>query len=158
MSLPLHAFLLFLHIGAVVIWVGGMFFAYVCLRPAVMAVLGGPEDAPLRLRLWTAVFERFLPIVWGLVFLLAASGGTLLARVGMDQAPKAWHLMLTLGLVMIGVFAQVYFGPYRALRRHVQASEWPAAGQALGRIRTRIGLNLLLALATIASATLGLAF
>ena len=45
-----------LHILAAVIWVGGMFFAYLCLRPAAQAVLE-PEQ---RLTLWANTFDRFL--------------------------------------------------------------------------------------------------
>ena len=52
--------LLFLHLVAVAVWVGGMFFAYVCLRPVAAAQL----DPPLRLALWVGVFSRFFPWVW----------------------------------------------------------------------------------------------
>jgi len=46
-----------LHVLASVIWVGGMFFAHQCLRPAAIATL----DPPQRLALWRAVFGRFFP-------------------------------------------------------------------------------------------------
>ena len=51
-----------IHHLAALIWVGGMFFAYVALRPAAMEVL----DPPQRLRLWDAVFRRFFQWVWGM--------------------------------------------------------------------------------------------
>ena len=55
-----------LHILAAVIWVGGMFFAWMILRPA----LGASLEAPQRLQLWSAVFPRFFVWVWLAVLLL----------------------------------------------------------------------------------------
>ncbi|MCX7168828.1 MAG: hypothetical protein NTY41_00670, partial [Proteobacteria bacterium] len=58
--------LLFLHLISVTVWVGGMFFAYVCLRPVVAAQLQPPQRLPL----WAAVFARFFPWVWLAVVLI----------------------------------------------------------------------------------------
>ena len=44
--MDLHPLLLFLHVAGVVVWVGGMFFAYVCLRPEAASQL----EPPPRLR------------------------------------------------------------------------------------------------------------
>ncbi len=49
------ALLYALHVLAATVWVGGMFFAWMVLRPAAVAMLQAPE----RLRLWTDVFRRF---------------------------------------------------------------------------------------------------
>ena len=59
-----------IHLISVVIWVGGMFFAYVVLRPAAVDVLQPPE----RLRLWDNVFRRFFNWVWGAVGLILVTG------------------------------------------------------------------------------------
>ena len=58
----------FTILGATV-WVGGMFAAYMCLRPAA-----GPLEPPVRLKLWSAFFQKFLPWVWVAILLLLASG------------------------------------------------------------------------------------
>ena len=50
-----------LHLLAAVIWVGGMFFAYMALRPAAASLL----EPPLRLPLWSQV-ELVCPC-WSLV-------------------------------------------------------------------------------------------
>ncbi len=47
-----------LHAVAATIWVGGMFFAYMILRPA-LGYLEGPD----RLRIWQEVFQHFFPWV-----------------------------------------------------------------------------------------------
>src|SRR5690606_5692971 len=55
-----------LHLLAAVVWVGGMFFAYMALRPAAATVLPPPQRLPL----WTQTFRRFFPWVWITVVLL----------------------------------------------------------------------------------------
>ncbi|WP_420991437.1 CopD family protein [Cupriavidus sp. 30B13] len=149
--MSLDPVLRFLHIAGATLWVGGMFFAYVCLRPAAGTLL----EPPQRLRLWRGVFARFLAWVWVAVVVIAASGAVMIAQVGMAAAPVHWHLMLGTGLLMIVIFVYVFAGPYGALRRAVDAQDWPAAGAALARIRQAVGLNLLLGVLTIAIATLG---
>src|SRR5262249_29497416 len=54
---PLMAALAFaLHILGAVVWVGGMFAIYVCLRPALVT-----HEPPQRLRLMRATFQKFFP-------------------------------------------------------------------------------------------------
>ncbi|AGW91211.1 MULTISPECIES: CopD family protein [Cupriavidus] len=141
----------FLHVASVTIWVGGMFFAYLCLRPVAGSVL----EPPARLRLWRGVFGRFFPWVWAAVIVIVLSGVAMMVAVGMAGAPRNWHLMAGIGIVMAVVFCYVWFGPYRVLSRAVDAQDWPAAGAALNRIRQAVGTNLVLGLVNIAVATLG---
>lgn len=143
--------LLFLHIVAVAVWVGGMFFAYVCLRPVAAAQL----EPPLRLALWVGVFSRFFPWVWLAVILILVSGLTMISLIGWLGAPPHWHAMLTLGVVMMLLFAHLTFALFPRLRQGVAASDWPKAGAALNQIRKVVGINLVLGLTTIAVATLG---
>jgi uncharacterized membrane protein len=149
--MTLEPLLRFLHIASVTLWVGGMFFAYVCLRPSAVELL----EPPQRLRLWQRVFARFFVWVWGAVILIPASGLIMLGRVGFAAAPLNWHLMLASGLVMIAIFVYVYTVPYAALKRAVAAEDWKAGGAALNRIRQAVAANLHLGLLTIALATLG---
>ncbi len=146
-----YAVLLFLHIASAVVWVGGMFFATVCLRPAAAELL----EPALRLRLWGGVFARFFACLWWAVGLIAGSGLILFTQRGFSAAPLGWHLMLTSGLVMIAIFIYVATGPYAALRRAVADENWPAGATALNRIRQMVHANLYLGLLTIAFATLG---
>jgi uncharacterized membrane protein len=143
--------LLLLHVAAAVAWVGGMFFAYQCLRPAAAQLLEPPE----RLRLWCAVFGRFFPWVWAAIVVLPATGLSMMLAVGMGAAPLHWRLMMLTGLVMIAIFLAVFLVPYRRLQRAVAAEDWKSGGAALARIRQLVGLNLLLGVLTIAIATAG---
>ena len=142
------------HVLGVVVWVGGMFFAYVVLRPAAALLL----EPPQRLSLWQDTLRRFFRWVWLAVAIVLVSGLWMFVEMGgFTGVPLHVHGMLLLGLAMMAIFAQVFFGPFRRLSLHVVAADWKAAGAALGQIRQRVGLNLVLGLTTIVIATVGAA-
>ena len=150
MSPLTHQILLFIHLTGVIIWVGGMFFAYFCLRPAAGAILNPPERLPL----WVATFRLFLAYSAVAGVLIFISGVIMLTSFGLSKAPAGWHAMLTLGLIMAAVFFIVYLVLYPRLVANCAASSWPAAASVLNNIRRLVALNLLLALCTIAAAML----
>ncbi len=140
----------FFHVLGVVVWVGGMFFAYMALRPAAALLL----EPPQRLALWQETLRRFFNWVWLAVVFVLASGLWMFFLIGgFAGAPVHVHVMLLLGLTMMGVFVHVFFGPFRRLSTHVASKDWKAAGAALNQIRQRVALNLLLGLLTITIAT-----
>ncbi len=149
----INAWALALHALAAVIWIGGMFFAYIALRPVAAALL----EPPLRLPLWARTLARFFPWVWAAVIALPAAGYLLAERLygGLAGAPVHIHLMQGMGWVMIALFAYAYFFPYRHLQAAVAAEDWPAGGAALARIRRLVGINLILGLIVAAVATGG---
>jgi len=141
-----------LHTLAAVIWVGGMFFAYLALRPAV-----GALEPAQRCRLWRDVLARFFAIVWVCVGVLLATGYAMLftAFGGMAGAGVHVHAMQGLGILMMLLFAHVWFGPFRRLKRAVAGEDWPEAGRQVARIRPVIAVNLALGLAVVAIASGG---
>ena len=146
-------FAIALHLLSSVIWVGGMFFAYVVLRP----VAGSLLEAPIRLTLWSQVFQRFFPWVWASVIILLATGLWMTIKVfgGMAAVGPHIHIMLTLGLVMMLLFMHVFFSPYKKLQRAVIAKEWEAGGKALNQIRQLIAINLTIGLVVVVVASAG---
>ncbi len=136
---------LFLHVLSVVVWVGGMFFAYMALRPVAASVL----EPPQRLTLWAGVFDKFFVWVWTAVILILVSGLYMLNLMGGMSAPHYMKTMLVLGVVMMLIFGHVFFAPYRKLRRAVEAQDWKVGGTALGQIRRLVGINLIIGLVTI---------
>ncbi|CAH1210518.1 CopD domain-containing protein [Candidatus Nitrotoga sp. BS] len=143
------ALFLLLHVLSVVVWVGGMFFAYMALRPVAANVL----EPPQRLTLWAGVFGKFFPWVWASVATILLTGLTLLIMMG--RMPHYVLAMLVLGVAMMLIFAHVFFSPYKKLKRAVGEKDWQNAVAALAKIRRLIGINLSLGLLTIAVVFIG---
>ena len=135
-----------LHVLAAVIWVGGMFFAYMALRPAALKL-----EPPHRLMLWSETFERFFPWVWGSVVVLPFTGYWMIFSMfgSFDSTPLYALIMQYIGLAMIAIFLHVFFAPYRRLRKFVAEEDFAAAGKQLAQIRKLIALNLSLGLITV---------
>ncbi|MEJ2686185.1 MAG: CopD family protein [Gammaproteobacteria bacterium] len=153
MSTAPHAIALALHVLSAVIWVGGMFFAYMALRPAAAQLL----DPPQRLPLWSATFGRFFPWVWIAVVLLLVTGYWMMFSVfgGMGTAPMYVQIMQGLGIIMMLIYFHVFFAPYRRLNQAVAAQDFKEGGRRLGQIRKLIGLNLTIGLIVVAIAAGG---
>lgn len=136
-------FALTLHILGAVVWVGGMFAAYLCLRPAA-----GALDGPQRLQLWRNFFAKFFIWVWVSILLLLGSGYWMLATTfgGFKGAPLYINLMQGLGIVMVLLFVWLFHGPWLKFKRAVDAKDWPAAAGHIGLIAKIIQINLPLGL------------
>jgi uncharacterized membrane protein len=144
-----------IHLLAALIWVGGMFFAYVVLRPAAMEVL----EPPQRLHLWDAVFRRFFSWVWGAVATLMVSGlYQIYLYGGITHVSRHIHVMLAMGLAMMVIYGYVFFTCYVPFSLHVAKQRWKEAGEMLGTIRKLIAVNLTLGLLTVCVAVIGMAW
>jgi|SRR5579872_5301098 len=132
-----------LHLLSAVVWVGGMFAAYMCLRPAM-----GTLEMQQRCRLWRNFLAQFFPWVWIACILLVASGYWMQVKYfgGFAGAPLYVNLMQTLGWIMILLYAWLFHGPWPKFKRAVDAQDWSAAGAHLNRIRQIITINLPLGL------------
>jgi uncharacterized membrane protein len=89
------------------------------------------------------------------VALILLSGLHMLMVSGGMAAPLYALAMLALGVLMMLIFAQVFFIPYKKLKRAVGEQNWKAGGAALAQIRMLIGINLSLGLLTVAVVFLG---
>jgi uncharacterized membrane protein len=134
--------LIALHALAAVVWVGGMFFAYMALRPAA-----GGLDPPVRLALWRRVFERFFLWVWVAVVLLLATGYTMFLHYRVSGMHV--HLMQATGILMMLLFAHLFFAPWRRLKAAVDGKDFAAAARQLNQIRLIVAVNLVLGLVTV---------
>lgn len=141
---------LFLHLLGVVVWVGGMFFSHVCLRPAMSEL--SPQ---LRLPLWEPVLSRFFTWIAISALVVLLSGMYLLTRFGGASAPWQMNAMAGLGIIMMLVFGHVRFAMFPRLRRAVQAERWPEGARALNGIRRMVTVNLVLGLLTIGLGVFG---
>jgi uncharacterized membrane protein len=144
---------LLLHILAAVIWVGGMFFAHVVLRP----VAAGQLEPPQRLALWVGVFKRFFPMVIAAIATLLATGYWMVLSFygGFDAVGMHVHIMIWTGYVMMLLFFHVFFAPFKRLQRAVAAGDWATGAKSLAQIRVLVGINLVIGLVVIAIASGG---
>lgn len=146
----MNAIAIALHVVAAVVWVGGMFFAYIVLRPSSDML-----DPPQKLALWASVFKRFFPWVWMSVILLIVTGYWLIFSwfKGFGGLPGYVHLMHILGWGMALLFVYLYYKHYPAFKEAVKSERWPDAGAAMVRIRQIILINLILGLMLLVSVT-----
>jgi len=142
-----------LHVLFAAIWVGGMFFAWVILRPVAAQVLESPE----RLMLWRRVLAKFFVWVWKSVVLVLLTGYGLAFALWQDMGnwPTHVHVMHGLGLIMALLFLLVFFVPFRRLRQAVDMQDWSAGAAALADIRKLVGVNLALGIVVVISASGG---
>jgi uncharacterized membrane protein len=144
-------FALWLHLLAVVVWVGGMFFAHMALRPAVQLLA-----PPQRLPLLAAALSRFVAWTAGAIVILVGSGIWMIILLGGMRAVGLYvHAMIGLGLLMIVIYGHLAASPLKRLRAAVAASDWPSAGAAMTTARRLVAINLVLGLLTITVAVLG---
>ncbi|MDO8771812.1 MAG: CopD family protein [Burkholderiaceae bacterium] len=139
-----------LHLSAAIVWLGGMTFMLLALRPVAGAQLQPPARAPLM----AAVMGRFFPLVWLCIAVLLLTGEGMLLLVGMKAAPLGWHLMLGIGLLMFAIFGHIHFGPFRRLKLAIAASDWPEAGRRLGQIQKMVQINFALGWLAVAAVLL----
>jgi uncharacterized membrane protein len=144
-TIPLHAL-------SAIIWVGGMFFAYMVLRPAVDE-MEGPE----RLKLLNRIFEKFFGWVILAAALLPMTGYAEIFLVfdGFENTGPHITIMHITGWLMIGFFVYLFAGPYQRFKSHVAVEEWPMAASHLRTIRLTILINLVLGLITSAIGSSG---
>ena len=143
----LWGLVLALHLLGMTVWVGGMAYALIVLRPA-LAVL---DPAP-RMQVHLLTLKRFFLVVWHAMVVTVAAGFAMVSGVYGGFATLPWQVntMMTLGVVMAAVFLFIFFGPYQRLRRAIRPS-----AEVLGTVRTLVTVNLVLGVVVIVVASLG---
>lgn len=156
----LYAILKAVHVLSIILWIGGMAFAHLCLRPAAASL-----EPPVRLKLLHDVMGRFFGLVLWASLLTLGSGVWMLGRVakqvvqsgGSFQMPWAWTAMAVLGVLMVAIFMHIRFALYKRLSHAVQASDWAAGGAAMAQIRQWVLVNLCIGVVVVLVTLLGVA-
>jgi uncharacterized membrane protein len=141
---------LLLHVAGAIFWMGGMAFAVMALRPALHVHWQPPQRLPLMVQ----VLRRFFVVVMASIALLLVTGGLLLAQVPGAQAPRGWHAMAALGIVMMLLFGHIFFAPWKRLQRAVAAQDWPEGGKRMNQIALLVKVNLAIGWVAIAAVLL----
>ncbi|MCB0367011.1 MAG: CopD family protein [Bdellovibrionaceae bacterium] len=142
-----------LHVLFAVIWVGGMIFAMVVMRPVVGGQLEASQQGPFM----TAILERFFKLVWAAVIIVPATGFWTVMSVygGFKGLGAHVHLMTAVGLVMVAIFVFIYFALYRPFKAAVAAKKPQVAGPKMAKMRLLIWTNLVLGVLVVLVATAG---
>ncbi len=153
MATNIYYSLLTIHLLAIIVWIGGMFFAHMILRPTAQNLL----EPSQRLPFLTQIFSRFFIWVWIAIVLLWVSGAwiTFGSHGGMAKAPVYLHIMWTLGGLMTVLFTYIFFVPFSKLKQAVAEANFPLGGQHMNRIRYIVLTNLILGITTSIIAVMG---
>jgi len=151
-------FVKLIHLVAAILWMGGMAFMLIALRPAAIALLQPPE----RLMLTGAVWKRFFPVVLVSIVALFTTGTNLYtttfraikAATGQGGVPLGWNLMLILGLLMMVIFAYIYWVAFAKFKRAMAAPDWPLAGKLAAQVHQWMVINFALGWLAIAAVRL----
>jgi uncharacterized membrane protein len=141
-----------LHVLFAVLWVGGMAFAILALRPSLAAL-----EPAQRLALLGGVHRRFFLVVWHAMPIVLLSGYFLLFGHYGGFRGAGWHvhLMHLTGLLMAAIYVAIFTGPWRQMRAALAAGNLKAAGEANEKLRQMVTLNLALGLLTVGVAAWG---
>jgi len=141
-----------LHVLFAVLWVGGMAFAILALRPALAAL-----EPAQRVALMGGVHRRFFLIVWHAMPIVLLSGYWLLFGHYGGFRGAGWHvhLMHLTGLLMAAVYVAIFTGPWKQMRAALAAGDVKAAAEANDRVRQLVTVNLALGLLTVGVAAWG---
>jgi len=141
-----------LHVLAAVIWIGGMFFAHLILRPSLVSL-----EPSSRLPVWQRVFARFFPWVWLSIIALFGSGVSMVSLEfgGFSTLNGYVQVMMALGVLMTLIYLYVYFVPWRRFRAATTASDWTRADSQLRQIRWLVTTNLVLGLLNVVIGSTG---
>ncbi len=141
-----------LHTLAAVVWVGGMFFAHMALRLALME-----QEPPTRLGVWRGVFPRFFTWVWISVIILPTTGYAMVFVDfgGFEAAGLHVTVMHYIGWVMIFLYAFLFFQPYAKFKAEMEAGNLPAAAGHQAVIRRIVTTNLILGIVVIGAGVSG---
>lgn len=136
-----------LHVLSIIVWVGGMAFAHFFLRPAAQQL-----PAAQRVPLMHGVLQRFLAAVGAAVVVVLTTGLAMIGMVSMGGGfvmPWDWMFMSGTGLLMMALYAYLYLSLMARLDAAVASGDWAAGGAVLARIRSVVGINLLLGTAIV---------
>lgn len=148
----MYATAISLHVLATLVWVGGMFFALIALKPGLAEL--SPDD---RLYLWHGTLPRFFKWVWGAIVVLWGTGWYIIEALygGFAAVPGHVHLMMGLAGVMTVLFALIQAGPMRRFMHCLENGQPAGATNEHARMRTLIGINFALGVITTVIGTAG---
>lgn len=140
-----------LHILAVVIWIGGSIVLDVILRPGSIRSMGLTQEQAARLG--QAISRRFSPMVWISVGIIAVTGVLRAARIGVlsfeGLTSSTYGLILSVKLVLFLLMMIVGVMIGRTGLRLARLDEPEESLKAQTRIRKLSEINIVLGIAVV---------
>ena len=140
----MYNILIILHVLAAIVWIGGMFFAYFALRPAIVSQLQPPQRLPL----WAETLTCFFRWVWLAVAILWLTGVFMMTMLS-SNLPFYIVIMFILATLMTIIFISVFFISFRQLKYRCLEQTWSEAAKSLDQIRIAVVCNLVLGATTV---------
>ena len=122
-------------------FVGRRHVLRLCLSPSGDGRIGAAAGAAQ-----AGVFQKFFPWVWVSVLTLLVTGYWIIFVEwgGFASAGPHVHIMQLTGLLMMALFAHLFFAEWKKFARMVDAEEFSDAATRLGRIRMIVLTNLII--------------
>lgn len=138
------------HVLAAGLWLGGLFFAQVMLRPHRLV----PDP---RFSFRRQALGRFFVVAWISIAIVLLSGIALvfLAYGGFGVVPRYVRAMMAFGILAALVYAYLYVLPWRRFRRAVSLMDWANAERKLGQVRWLVSVTVVLSAAAAALGAAG---
>ncbi|MBN2680459.1 CopD family protein [Acidithiobacillus montserratensis] len=131
----------FVHILAVIVWIGGLFFVTMVLAPTLKKEIGQNST---RIALMHVLLRRFFfwVLIASLLLLLTGYSMVFVFYGGFAALSVPVWLMVVLGTIMVLIVLHTFFAPLKRLRRAVRDQDWQAGAKALGQVRMLANINL----------------
>ncbi|WP_419729258.1 CopD family protein [Lichenicola sp.] len=146
----LWGLVLAVHLLGMAAWLGGAAYALFVLRPSL-----GLLDTTQRNSVQLQTLRRYFRLVWHVMPLVLITGWAMLAVPLGGFSNPDWHIqaMQTLGVVIAGIFAYAFFGPFRKVRRAIRPQQ-----ASFDTIRSLVSVTLLLGILVVVIASLDHSF
>ncbi len=132
--------LYWLHILAAVVWIGGMAFNLLVVRPSMSAV-----EPSQRIKLAVAILKRFILFVWASIGLLIVTGISMaLPKFSLTTAygiTLLFKIAIVGMMILIVIFIRYFFLPKLEF---LIAQSSPDVSKTMGQIAALVKLNLVL--------------
>lgn len=131
----------FVHILAVIVWIGGLFFVTMVLAPTLKKEISHNST---RIALMHVLLRRFFfwVLIASLLLLLTGYSMVFVFYGGFAALSVPVWLMVVLGTIMVMIVLHTFFAPLKRLRRAVRDQDWQAGAKALGQVRMLANINL----------------
>lgn len=128
---------LWLHILASVVWIRGMAFNILVLRPSMTVI-----DAPQRIKLAETVLKRFISLVWVSVGVLILTGAVLaLPKV---TSSAYWRTLLFKLLIVLVMIFNVFIIRYLLFPKFTSLIPSQEGSKVMGQTVIVVKINLIL--------------